>query len=295
MASLMLAAENFKSREFPDGIGAKELAGLYSAKDLYYDKGKFQHIGKPVEEETEQRSVNNNIALQEELRVKPEGEAATQSAGQIKTAGGSQGNIDSLKKSRKNKETGKQVLDVGALDQITILETEAERIRDALEEMAPKDPRRDALADRLDVIGDVDSGELGALWGQYAKAQTIRDATAKTQGVEVDKTKEEADEITTPTEITGQEFDERKAEATEKTQADKGNKDAVQVESTDEGNVRKPTGGGKKVGEGNTKPAKPAKLHRIPRQRRRKPQVLLMRSDMAVAHPAICFACDRGA
>ena len=116
----------------------------------------------------------------------------------------------------------------------------------------------------MDVIGDVDSGELGALWGQYAKAQTIRDATAKTQGVEVDKTKEEADEITTPTEITGQEFDERKAEATEKTQADKGNKDAVQVESADEGDVQEPAGGGEKVGKANAEPKKPARARKAP-------------------------------
>jgi hypothetical protein len=126
----MLSAENFRSPEFPDGIGAKEFAGLYSAKDLYYDKGKFQHVGTPVEEETEQPAVTTDVKLQEELKNKPESEAATQSAGQIKTAGGSQGNVDSLKKSRKDKNTGEQVLDIGALDQITNLEAEADRIRE---------------------------------------------------------------------------------------------------------------------------------------------------------------------
>jgi hypothetical protein len=267
MASLMLSAENFRSPEFPDGIGAKEFAGLYSAKDLYYDKGKFQHMGKPVEEEQEegeQPAVTTDVKLQEELKNKPESETATQSAGQIKTAGGSQGNVDALKKSRKNKETGEQVLDIGALDQITNLEAEADRIRDALEDMAPKDPRRSALLDRLDAIGDVDSGELGALWGQYAKAQTMRSAAANAQGVKIDKDAEEAAEVTTPTELTGEEItasereDERRKEAAEKAKADQGEENAVQVKSTDEGNVRKPAGGGEEVGEANAKPKKPA-------------------------------------
>ncbi len=39
----------------------------------------------------------------------------------------------------------------------------------------------------------------------------------------------------------------------------KGDKDAVQEQSTDEGNVREPAGGGEAVGEGNAKPQKPAR------------------------------------
>ena len=264
MASLMLSAENFRSPEFPDGIGAKEFAGLYSAKDLYYDKGKFQHVGTPVEEETEQPAVTTDVKLQEELKNKPESEAATQSAGQIKTAGGSQGNVDSLKKSRKDKNTGEQVLDIGALDQITNLEAEADRIRDALEDMAPKDPRRAALTDRLDAIGDVDSGELGALWGQYAKAQAMRNKAAQAQGVKVDKEKEEAAEVTAPTELTGEEIaasereDERRKDIEEKAKSDQGEENAIQEQGADEGDVRQPAGGGEEVGKTNAKPKKPA-------------------------------------
>ena len=66
--------------------------------------------------------------------------------------------------------------------------------------------------------------QLAAVWDKYAKKQA---------------SSEEAESATTePTE---------------------GEEDAVQVESADEGNVRQPARGGKKVGEGNAKPEKPAR------------------------------------
>ena len=255
MASLLLASENFKSPEFPDGLSAAEVGGLYSAKDLYYSKDKLYHSGVPVQEETEQRTVNNDIKLQEELYKNQEGAEATQSAGEIKTAGGAQGNIDSLKQSRKG------VLDMGALDQINALEQEAETLRAAIEEMAPKDPRLSALEDRLESIGDIDSGELGALWAQYAKAQALRTKSDKARNVAV-----VAEEETAATEeLTGEEIaasereDERKKEAAEKAKADKeGTKDAVQESSAEEVPVREGATGGKAVGKGNAKRGKAA-------------------------------------
>jgi hypothetical protein len=256
MASLMTAAENFKSPEFPDGMSAAEVGGLYSAKDLYYAKDKLYHSGVPVQEETEERSVNNDIKLQEELYKSQEGEEATQSAGEIKTAGGAQGNIDALKQSRKG------VLDMGALDQINALEQEAETLRTAIEEMAPKDPRLSALEDRLEAIGDIDKGELGALWAQYAKAQAMRNKTDKARNVAVVNKEEET---AAPAELTGEELaasereDERRQDAEEKAKADQeGEKDAVQKSSAKKVPVREGAGDGKAVGKGNAQGGKAA-------------------------------------
>ena len=257
-ADIVQAAAEFKTDAFPDGIGPDQLRGFYAAKNSFATGDEVVELSNDVIEEPTTR--NTDVKLQEEMyRSSSEGNAA-QSMGEISTAGGSQGNVDSLKKTRKDQKTKETFKDISALDQIEKLTDEADQIRDSLDGMAPKDPRRAALVDRLEQIGDVDSGEIQGLYKDYNKAQKLRSKEAEEAGV----IKEQ--EVATKTEeLTGEELaasereDERKAEAAEKAAADKGETDAVQVESADEGNVRKPAGGGKAVGKGNAKPEKPAK------------------------------------
>jgi hypothetical protein len=82
-------AADFRSPEFPDGIGAMELAGLYAAKDLYFEDGEFTHEGVAADEEQEGRP---GAKLAEELYNADTSE--TRTMGTIGSIGGSQGAVD---------------------------------------------------------------------------------------------------------------------------------------------------------------------------------------------------------
>jgi len=259
LSAFVEAAANFKTDAFPDGIGPDQLRGFYAAKNTFNDNGTVVELGELVEESA---SRTTEVKLQEELyRTKAEG-GDTQAMGEV-TPGGSQGNVDSTKKTQVNKKTKARVLDVGALDQITDLEAEADKLRDALEEMAPKDPRREGLLARLEAIGDIDTGEIAALWSQYNQAQQIRSKEAEAAGVEK---KEEAE--TTPEELTGDELaasereDERKAEAAEKAAADQGETNAVQEPSAEKVSVSEGAAGGQAVGKGVGKVGKATRVRK---------------------------------
>lgn len=86
---LVSSATDFRSAEFPDGIGPMELAGLYAAKDLYFEDGEVTHVGEAVEEEQEGRT---GAKLAEELYNTDTGE--TRTMGTIGSIGGSQGAVD---------------------------------------------------------------------------------------------------------------------------------------------------------------------------------------------------------
>jgi hypothetical protein len=258
MQDVVKAASEFKTDAFPDGIGPDQLKGFYAAKNSFAAGNEVVELSDEVFEEPVSRTTD--VKLQEELYKSTSENEATQSMGQIASAGGSQGNVDSLKQTRKDKKTGKVYKDIGALARIEELTNEADTIRDTLMDMAPKDPRREGLVSRLEAIGDVDKGEIAALFQDYNKAQRLRSAEAEEAGV-VKKEEVEA----TKQELTGEELaasereDERRKDAEEKAKADQeGESNAVQVESADEGNVRESAGGGKKVGKGNAKPKKSA-------------------------------------
>lgn len=258
MQDVVKAASEFKTDAFPDGIGPDQLKGFYAAKNSFATGNEVVELSDEVFEEPVSRTTD--VKLQEELYKSTSENEATQSMGQIASAGGSQGNVDSLKQTRKDKKTGKVYKDISALAQIEELTNEADTIRDTLMDMAPKDPRREGLVSRLEAIGDVDSGEIGNLFQEYNKAQQLRSKEAEEAGVikkeEVEATKEE---------LTGEELaasereDERRADAEEKAKADQeGETNAVQEPSTEEVPVQKRTGGGKAVGKGNAKRGKAA-------------------------------------
>lgn len=259
MQDLVTAAANFKTDAFPDGIGPDQLRGFYAAKNSFATGDEVVELSDEAFEEPVGRTTD--VKLQEELYKSKDEDKDTQSMGQIATAGGSQGNVDSLKQTRKDKKTGKVYKDISALAQIEELTNEAETIRESLMDMAPKDPRREGLIARLEAIGDVDSGEIANLFQEYNKAQQLRSKEAEEAGVvkkqEAEPTKEE---------LTGEELaasereDERRKDAEEKAKADQeGEDNAVQKSSAEEVPVREGAGDGKAVGKGNAKRSKAAR------------------------------------
>jgi hypothetical protein len=178
------AAQDFRSPEFPDGLGEAELTALYLSRYEGEETGthaladELQQEGKP------------EAKLAEEIHGKENG--AAKSMG-IVEKGGSQGAVEALATS--------------TFDRV-------EKLQAQLDTLPEKDPRRAKLAK-----------DIEAQWAAYAKRQT---KWATTGEIEV-----------TPTE--------------------EGETNAVQEQSANEGNVRKPARGGKKVGEGNAKREKPAR------------------------------------
>ena len=183
---MVTEAANFRSAEFPDGIGEGELAGLYATRSEY-ETNKSQTLAEELE--AGEQEGDRSKLLAEEMNRGEGGE--DRSMGTIAKAGGSQGAVDS---------EGNAFFD------------KMEKLKAELDAMPEKDPRRTQLEKKIK-----------DQWAAYGKQQAERGT---------------AGEVTVTPE---------------------GEEDAVQVESTDEGNVRKPARGGKTVGEGNTKPEKPAK------------------------------------
>ena len=183
---MVTEAANFRSAEFPDGIGEGELAGLYATRSEY-ETNKSQTLAEELE--AGEQEGDRSKLLAEEMNRGEGGEDRTM--GTIAKAGGSQGAVDS---------EGNAFFD------------RMEKLKAELDAMPEKDPRRTQLEKKIK-----------DQWAAYGKQQAERGT---------------AGEVTVTPE---------------------GEEDAVQVESADEGNVRKPARGGEKVGEGNAKPEKPAK------------------------------------
>ena len=91
LAKFVAAAADFRSPEFPDGIGPNELGGLYAAKDLYFHDGEMTHVGEAADEEQEGRP---EAALAEELYDTEQG--PTRSMGTIKKISGAQSAIETV-------------------------------------------------------------------------------------------------------------------------------------------------------------------------------------------------------
>jgi len=91
LEKLVAASVDFRSPEFPDGIGPQELGALYAAKDMYFHDGEMHHVGEAVEEEQEGRT---GAKLAEELYSKEDTD--TRTMGTIASIGGSQGAVDSF-------------------------------------------------------------------------------------------------------------------------------------------------------------------------------------------------------
>ena len=261
LSAFVEAAANFKTDAFPDGIGPDQLRGFYAAKNTFNDNGAVVELGDLVEEAA---SRTTDVKLQEELyRTNAEG-GDTQAMGVV-SPGGSQGNVDSTKKAQLNKKTKARVLDVEALDQITNLEAEADKLRDALEEMAPKDPRREGLVSRLEAIGDIDNGEIADLWSQYNQAQQIRSKEAEAAGVE-----KKEEKVAAPEELTGAAPSEREdADLDKAAKAEQGTTDAVQEPSTEKVSVPE----GAKVG-------KATRVRKAKVEEKDRPEIVEQRSTL---------------
>lgn len=182
-------AENYRSAEFPDGIGEQQLAGLYATR--YETTDEPQSLAEELEGGNQEG--DRSKLLSDEIYGSGE-EKEGQSMGTIAEAGGSQGAVESLSKA--------------TFDKIEKLTKE----RDALPE---KYPRRKDLDEKIK-----------AAWAEYGKKQATWD---KNSGVVVTNNEEGEEE------------------------------NAVQEQSTDEGNVRKPARSSKKVGKGNSESKKSTK------------------------------------
>lgn len=182
-------AEEYKSEEFPDGIGEQQLKSLYATR--YETTDEPQSLSEELEGGNQEG--DRSKLLSEEIHGTGE-ENEGQSMGTIGTAGGSQGAVESLAKA--------------SFDKI-------EKLTKELNALPEKDPRRKALEEKI-------KDE----WSNYGKKQAAWD---KNSGVVLTNNEEGEEE------------------------------NAVQEQSTDEGNVRKSTGGSKTVGKGNTQPKKSTK------------------------------------
>ena len=187
--TIVKKAEEYKSEEFPDGIGEQQLKSLYATR--YETTDEPQSLSEELEGGNQEG--DRSKLLSEEIHGTGE-ENEGQSMGTIGTAGGSQGAVESLAKA--------------SFDKI-------EKLTKDLNALPEKDPRRKALEEKI-------KDE----WSNYGKKQAAWD---KNSGVVLTNNEEGEEE------------------------------NAVQEQSTDEGNVRKSTGGSKTVGKGNTQPKKSTK------------------------------------
>ena len=201
---IVKAAEDYRSPEFPDGIGEGELAALYTTRYVGEERQT-----QSLSEELQQEGTKPQAKLAEELHDRDTG--TTKSMGTVATAGGSQSAVDSVKEADE-----KFFAKIGKLNAML----------DTLEE--------GDVAGRKNI-----EKQLQAEWAKYGKTQASR---AEEGMVEVAEPAAETD-------LTGAPLFEEED-------------NAVQVKGADEGNVRKPAGGGKEVGKANAEPKKPARARK---------------------------------
>jgi len=135
-------AANFRSAEFPDGIGEGELAGLYATRSEY-ETNKSQTLAEELEQ-GEQEGDRSKL-LAEEMQRGEGGEDRTM--GTIGEAGGSQGAVDT---------EGQAFF------------AKMEKLKAELDALPPKDPRRAQLEKKIK-----------DQWTEYGKQQATRGAAGE--------------------------------------------------------------------------------------------------------------------
>ena len=274
---MVTEAANFRSAEFPDGIGEGELAGLYATRSEY-ETNKSQTLAEELE--AGEQEGDRSKLLAEEMNRGEGGEDRTM--GTIAKAGGSQGAVDSegkvilnridklQAKVNANPTDAKAAADLAkAWNTYSALQKERAAKGEknvAYEEEEEVDLTGETTKVEAETKPEVDVAEQTKRDKLVAEARTKRKADRK--GLEVGNT------VVNPKLGTGviESFSGDGAETTVTVKFQNGltktlsvasakleKTNAVQVESADEGNVRKPARSGKTVGEGNTKPEKPAK------------------------------------
>ena len=274
---MVTEAANFRSAEFPDGIGEGELAGLYATRSEY-ETNKSQTLAEELE--AGEQEGDRSKLLAEEMNRGEGGEDRTM--GTIAKAGGSQGAVDSEGKVILNRIAKLQVkVNANPADAKAAADlAKAWNTYSALQkERAAKGEKNVAYEEEeeVDLTGETTKVEAEAKPEVDVAEQTKRDklvAEARTKRKADRKGLEVGNTVVNPKLGTGviESFSGDGAETTVTVKFQNGltktlsvasakleKTNAVQVESTDEGNVRKPARSGKTVGEGNAKPEKPAK------------------------------------
>jgi len=274
---MVTEAANFRSAEFPDGIGEGELAGLYATRSEY-ETNKSQTLAEELE--AGEQEGDRSKLLAEEMNRGEGGEDRTM--GTIAKAGGSQGAVDSEGKVILNRIDKLQAkVNANPADAKAAADlAKAWNTYSALQkERAAKGEKSVAYEEEeeVDLTGETTKVEAEAKPEVDVAEQTKRDklvAETRTKRKADRKGLEVGNTVVNPKLGTGviESFSGDGAETTVTVKFQNGltktlsvasakleKTNAVQVESADEGNVRKPARSGKTVGEGNAKPEKPAK------------------------------------
>jgi len=275
---IVAEAANFRSVEFPDGIGEGELAGLYATRSEY-EANKSQTLAEELE--AGEQEGDRSKLLAEEMQRGEGGEDRTM--GTVANAGGSQGAVDSEGRvilNRIDKLQAKVNADPTDTKAAADLAKAWAKYAELQKERAGKGEKTVAYAEdeEADLTGETTTAETET---EAEPEVDVAEQTKRDKLVAEARTKRKADRkglnvgdtVANPKLGTGvvESFAGDGAETTVTVKFQNGltktlsvasakleKTNAVQVESADEGDVRQPAGGGKTVGKGNTKPKKPA-------------------------------------
>jgi hypothetical protein len=128
-----------------------------------------------------------------------------------------------------------------------------------LKERTDNEGKGTGKVDRTNVSDLAEEGnKMEALMQQYLDLSNELEAATEANDERVQELEEQVAELTTKI-AAAEKKEKARVRATAGKQAPKETENAVQVESTDEGDVREPAGGSETVGEGNAEPQKPAR------------------------------------
>ena len=264
------AADAYRSPEFPKGIPRRDLLELTEYKNVDVRRSTASELLDEIARGPEQ-DFDKTKLLAEELYSSEDQD--TQSMGTIATAGGSQSEVESQRKAA--------LVDIERLqNKLDATPEEDVAGRENLEKLL-----RLAFAKYTGGTATEKQATVAALEKEKPTATkaTVSEATAaakaKWKTAKNDLSKLDAGELQLLLDEANK-FKNRElakkidAELASRTTTT-GEKNAVQVKSTNEGNVREPAGGGQEVGKANAEPQKPAREGKAEPKQEAKPEEVI--------------------